>query len=311
VAKFKKPMLAVNETPDWDDVEWPMFASRKLDGMRAIVLRGKLLSRSMKEIPNVHLLGELDDMLEYSLRNEVVFDGELYSHEDTFQKIISVCRSKSHDVPDGLKFNAIDMLPLEQWDMDKPTITFRDSNKAMIKVFVRQNFKKAANIVQYRVASVGRAKEMLAGYLDTGYEGMMLRDPEQSYKHGRTTANENWLFKFKSWLEYDGKITGVIEGTEMIEGLKRKVGPTGHREPIFKKGERRKNGTFGKFVIELEDGTTTKCGNWKGLTNELRNEIWKNQDQYIGRWVRFKGQAVGVKDKPRISKDFEFRDDKD
>lgn len=304
-------MLAVHDVPEWDDVEWPKYASRKLDGMRAIIIKGKLLARSMKEIPNENLLGELDKLLEFSVDKEVVLDGELYSHDATFQKIISVCRSKSNPLPDDLKFNAIDMLPQAQWDMDKPTITFRDSNKAMIKAFVRNDFNRAANIVQYRVASVGRAKEKLAEYLEAGYEGMMLRDPDKSYKHGRTTLNENWLLKFKSWLDYDGKILEVVEGTEMIEGVERKVGPTGHREPVIKKGERRKNGTFGKFIVELEDGKTMGVGTWKGLTDEVRAEIWKNKDQYVGRWVRFKGQAVGIKDRPRIPKDLAFRDDKD
>ena len=50
MTKAFKPMLA--SPMELEHVRWPMYASVKLDGIRAVVRDGKLLSRSLKPIPN-------------------------------------------------------------------------------------------------------------------------------------------------------------------------------------------------------------------------------------------------------------------
>src|ERR1039457_3101524 len=47
-----KPMLAVNIKAE--AVHFPVFASAKLDGVRGVVIDGKLHSRSLKPVPNRH-----------------------------------------------------------------------------------------------------------------------------------------------------------------------------------------------------------------------------------------------------------------
>jgi DNA ligase-1 len=47
-----KPMLAA-KSPDLNKLPWPMLASCKLDGVRAIMRDGILVSRTLKPIPNL------------------------------------------------------------------------------------------------------------------------------------------------------------------------------------------------------------------------------------------------------------------
>lgn len=54
--KLLKPMLAVDAK---SDIRFPVYASPKLDGIRALIVNGKVMSRSMKEIPNEFIQQEL------------------------------------------------------------------------------------------------------------------------------------------------------------------------------------------------------------------------------------------------------------
>src|SRR5712691_7907552 len=47
-----KPMLALSKLPDFRMLKFPLLVSPKLDGIRASVQGGQLVSRSLKPIPN-------------------------------------------------------------------------------------------------------------------------------------------------------------------------------------------------------------------------------------------------------------------
>ena len=46
-----KPMLA-GKVKDLDKIDYPVYATPKLDGIRAVMIDGKLVSRNFKAIPN-------------------------------------------------------------------------------------------------------------------------------------------------------------------------------------------------------------------------------------------------------------------
>ena len=65
-----KPMLSAT-CDNIKELQYPLLASPKLDGVRAIVVNGVLMSRSLKPIPNAHVQGQFG-------RPELNFlDGEL------------------------------------------------------------------------------------------------------------------------------------------------------------------------------------------------------------------------------------------
>jgi hypothetical protein len=78
-----KPMLAPNEIPSDDFVasRLPLLASYKLDGIRATVQGGKLLSRTLKPIPNKFLqerFGNLPEGLDGELVQGLKQDNETF-----------------------------------------------------------------------------------------------------------------------------------------------------------------------------------------------------------------------------------------
>jgi len=59
-------------------------------------------------------------------------------------------------------------------------------------------------------------------------------------------------------------------------------------------------GTLGKFLVkDITTGVEFKVGTGDGLTLELRQEVWDNQEKYMGELIKYKFQKHGTKDKPR------------
>ena len=48
-------------------------------------------------------------------------------------------------------------------------------------------------------------------FLDAGFEGVMLRDPDGTYKFGRASVKENILLKVKKFLDAEGIVVGFKE----------------------------------------------------------------------------------------------------
>jgi DNA ligase-1 len=76
------------------------------------------------------------------------------------------------------------------------------------------------------------------------------------------------------------------------------------------------NGHLGKFVaIEIGDrpwkGRELKIGGAKGMTKEMRKEIWENKDKYLGKVVKYTFQPYGIKELPRLPIWVGFRDERD
>jgi DNA ligase-1 len=71
-------MLSAKTPDDFSIIQYPVGASFKLDGIRALIVNGKLVSRTFKPIRNRHIVSTLEAILPDGI------DGELLSGT-TFQ----------------------------------------------------------------------------------------------------------------------------------------------------------------------------------------------------------------------------------
>jgi len=309
-----KIMKAPTEIVDPQDLKYPLYASVKLDGVRCLIKDGKIFSASMREIENKQIHAALAPLKRHK---SWVFDGELYSHQVPFSTFTGNVRAHDRDPGDGWAYHIFDGMPLTDWG--NPThslgrrvlLTTERVNRVIRRLGVDCNI---CMVEHAPVSSAQSVASMMEDVVDQGYEGLILRNPNSLYKHGRATVNSGAMYKLKTWVDYDGVIIEVNEMMGIKDGVERSETPTGHLRPVHKQDDLEPKGTFGHFVVELDTppfvGERIICGSWQGLTHELRAEIWDNRDDYQGRWVRFKGQGTGAKDRPRIPKDLEFRDDK-
>jgi DNA ligase-1 len=141
-----------------------------------------------------------------------------------------------------------------------------------------------------------------------GYEGLMIRDPKGPYKQGRSTENEGWLLKMKRFLDAEGEVLEILEGSQNNNPAF--TDELGHTKRSTAKDGKVPNGTLGSFVVKnLQTGVVHKVGP-NGTMAECQ-QIWDNREQLIGKVLKFTFFPTGSVDKPRFPQFAGWRDASD
>jgi len=313
--KTFKPMLAENQQPELESLNFPQFCSRKMDGIRIIFYKGQILSRSLKEIPNKQLKQKFEDIRKYSEDNNCILDGEVYSPQLTFQQIISFTMTedfedkksikkfgKVMEIPEHLMFNCFDYL---RGQHDK-----RPFNQRIEDIYaIQRKFYGILNVVdQFEVNNKEELEDFFKQALELGYEGLILKNPNGEYKFGRTTLKENLMYKLKPFETFDAQITGVVQSTEVNDEAIKTINELGRSVTSKKIGERHLINKASAFFVNYE-GKELKVV--LAMTDPEKEAVWVNREKYIGKWIEYKGMLIGSKDVPRHPVMTRFREDKD
>ena len=65
-----KPLLAV--AADLEKIEFPVWATPKIDGIRCLKINGQVVSRNFKPIPNHHIRTTLEQILPDGIDGEII-----------------------------------------------------------------------------------------------------------------------------------------------------------------------------------------------------------------------------------------------
>lgn len=311
-----KPMLICNEQPDFNTIKYPCLVSTKLDGCRCIFINGKMLSRSLKEIPNKQLQEKFQPLKDFSLKHNIILDGEIYSHEMNFQEIISYVMTEDfNDKKNIKKFGEIKSIPyhLKFWCFDciieenynKP---FEQRYLDILRIFNNQFENLVVSIDQHIVSNFDVLKKRFELVLEKGFEGLVVKSHTGKYKCGRSTLKEEIAYKYKPFETFDAKIIDIIQGTEVNPNAEKSITELGYSKTSRKKDDR--------ILIEKASAFLVNYNEFQlkvsiALTDEEKEEIWKNKNVYIGKWIEYKGMLIGSKDVPRHPIFLRFRNDKD
>ena len=282
-----KPMLA----SPFDEalLKFPVLASPKLDGVRAIVRDGVVLSRALKPIPNKWVQQRFSH-LEH-------FDGELIvgasNHPDVLRTTTSgVMRVEGE--PD-VSFHVFDhvenhaRLYTVRYDLLE--------EDTEINVFV---------VPQHELMNTFELNAFEHEVLAEGYEGVMLRHPDAPYKFGRSTAREGYLLKVKRFHDAEFEIVGFEE--EMFNANEATTSELGRTKRSSHKANKIPKGRLGALVLKYGD-TTFNCGT--GFNDAERERIWAERDSYLGTLAKIKYFAHGIKDVPKLPSFLGIRDVRD
>lgn len=275
-----KPMLATNV--DLAKLEYPVYASRKLDGVRAIVHNNVAYSRNGKPIPNKHVQSLFKDLNG--------FDGELIvgspTAKDVFQQTTSGVMSIEGE-PDVHYY---------VFDVHNYSADF-ESRWIDTLVYLRTAEPKQTVVVdETLVADEQELLEYEQKVLAEGYEGVILRKPDAKYKHGRSTVKEGALLKLKRFSDAEAEIVGAeCLYTNTNEATTNALGYT---ERSTKKEGKVALDILGAFIVKNKEGVEFSIGS--GFNDEQRKEYWKDRYKLIGKTVKYKYFEVGIKDKPRF-----------
>jgi len=196
------PMLAHRFQDRKHDITFPAYIQPKLDGVRCLVHRVdnrniKYYSRMGKEYTTLDHL--TPDLLKVMGVGEV-WDGEVYSHDYTFQEMTSFVK-RAQDGSAFLEFYLFDIADTQS--------TFED------------RFKKLQNIKLSKTSPIRLVKTELIKseadiytkhneYVKDGYEGIIIRNKAGRYCFKNRSKD---LQKYKEFQDEEFEITGGYEGT--------------------------------------------------------------------------------------------------
>ncbi len=291
--KITKALLASAFDPD--KAKFPYAATPKVDGIRFLMIDGVAVSRSFKPIRNEYIHATLQANLPDGI------DGELTCGDNFQDSTSGIMRIKGE--PD-FKVWVFDYVDPENDEI----LPYSQRMKQIARLVVAQQWQGFRYEVLYpeMIESAEDVYTLQERWQSEGYEGVMLRDPEGTYKMGRASVKENILLKVKEFKDSEGVVTGFKEKMHNFNEPVRNI--FGHIERKGGQGGLEPAGVLGSFIIEWE-GQELKCGS--GLNDEQRKEIWDNQEKYVGKLVKFKYMSHGVKDLPRHPIFLGFRDPDD
>lgn len=293
-----KPMLAAKLPLDaqLDSSAFPLLASPKLDGIRALMFDGQLVSRTLKPIPNKYLQKKAVADLASGLDGELIVGDP--TAEDAFRKTSSGVMSQ--DGKPNVFFHVFDFfqvadLPfVRRFDMVQEHLDFLENGLGVDWIKLVEHIR------------IDRPEELLAyeeKCLALGYEGIMVRSLNGPYKFGRSTFKEGHLLKIK---RFEDSEAVVLEAIELMhnENEQTRDNLGGAARSNHKAGMRGGNVLGALKVRDIHTGVEFDIGS--GFTAEQRKWFWI--DKPIGRTVVYRFFPTGSKDKPRFPVFHGFRD---
>lgn len=289
-----KPMLAVQ--CDTDNIPFPVYASPKLDGIRAVVSGGVLLSRKLKPIPNNYT----QDLFGIPFLEGL--DGELCvgppNAKDLMQRTTSGVMS--HDGEPDVTFYVFDYWTDPAIPFSQRHTTIAHNAQSIMSTVPR------VKVLEQRLITHNDALLMYeAECLAKGYEGVMLRKHDSRYKYGRSTLREGVLLKLKRFSDGEAVVIGVEELMHNANELQ--SDEMGYAKRSNHQANLVPMGTLGSLVVrDVATGVEFSIGT--GYTAAHRAELWALRDTLPGMLVKYKHfDNAGVKVAPRFPVYLGFR----
>jgi ATP-dependent DNA ligase len=217
-------------------IPFPAFVQRKYDGIRCIArtdhLKNVILeSRKGVKFPHIahiefllKLFFEQAGLLlqgrsgEMSPPTTLYFDGELYCDSLPFETINGCVRlTKVITEEERANINKLQYHIYDCYMQDKPNASFKQRTAFLKEVFdkVREEdaLRTSANMIceveTEVVANLKEIKTKHAQYVESGFEGIMIRDPSGIYEPNKRSK---YLQKYKEFMEEEFEIVGFHDG---------------------------------------------------------------------------------------------------
>lgn len=251
-------MLAKKYEDYAEKIEGKEFiVTTKLDGVRAVIMKDyngsiKIMSRQGKVFEDFI---EIEEEVQH-LPSGYAYDGEFLAVNDKglnskelYKATTKITNKKG--AKKGVEFHCFDMMPLNDFREGKSTIPCLE-RKQMTMTMESLNFRllKAVPIL-YIGNDVTVIKEYLDDAIVNGQEGVMVNLAYAPYECKRS-AN---ILKVKQMYTMDLKVIG------------------------FEKGDGKFSNSLGRMNVDYK-GNIVGVGS--GFSEEMRDEIWNNQEKYLG-----------------------------
>lgn len=301
--KIQKPQLA--EDALLEEVRFPVWVQPKIDGVRALNLRGRLTGRSLDEFKGYGI----SDF--FSVRKFQWIDGEmtLGNKPNCTNRLCSLTTGAM-----GRFKGETQMADLHWWVFDylaDPSLPYR-LRYHLLTLKLQELQHPRIHLVPYQeVRNAEELKRCIAEYAEAGYEGTIIRNPEAPVKEGRATRKGQELWRVKPWADAEMLVTGITEGSKNVnEAKKNNLGRTERSSAAAGLIPNGQVGSIqGVLLADFTDPISGKLLFRKGLpvtvgSGEMSVEeaihYFNNPGEIVGHVVKFKHMTHGVKEQPRF-----------
>jgi len=263
---FRKHMLAkqadkvkqstIDKLPYW-------YASRKIDGLRAsFYWDGKRIRSASRGGKDYDLalkhFTENEKFIEYFKNHpNNVLDGELYKHGKSLQQISGAARLEKNAYDcDWLQYYVYDIMTPKKPFKERLLDIIELAKELHVGFDPYHEFKEGdlqiQIVPQVKVSGYDNIIKLHNKYVEEGWEGVVVRDPNATYKFG---ARGNQMIKFKMYKDDCFIVTGIEPGLRGSEDM--------------------------VFILETKDGKQFKA---KPLGDRsVKEEYWNNFE------IKYKG----------------------
>jgi len=268
-----------------EKLAYPMVGSAKLDGFRCVVL-DQPYTASMKPFANRFVREELSRPEYIGLDGEIVVGAP--NSPNTFHNTSGPIR-RFEGTPD-FKFYVFDRIINRDATYYDRWLNNLPKSEDRIVVLEQRVLKNPDDVLAYE-----------AEMLEIGFEGAMIRSLTGRYKEGRCTFNEMNIFKRKPFVDTEAIIMDIEEAMQNLN--EKTINELGLTKRAQNKENKIPKGTLGSFVLWSslwKKPFRAACG--EGFTDQIKQEIWENRQDYLGKVVTIKYQKYGSWKAPRMPK---------
>lgn len=298
-----KPMLAKDAV--LEKLRFPLIGQIKYDGIRAVVRDGRLVTRTLKEVPNREVFEALSRSEFEGLDGEIIVGSP--EAPGCMQATSSFVMAPNRTGADW-HFYVFD-------DFSDPTLPYTERAARLESRYEDLGMQDISAgplplrlVPSYPLADADALEAFEAEALAEGHEGVMVRDPAGDYKFGRSYPKDGRLLKIKRFIDFEAEVIGVYE--RMHNANEAKTNLLGRTERSTAKDGLVPMGDLGGLVlralngpcegIEFRCGTGFSAGDRKFLWDEYVALAPIELSTLIGKTAKIKSFPVGVKDKPRF-----------
>jgi DNA ligase 1 len=269
--RFFEPMLAHKYLDYKDNVTFPMLVSPKIDGCRMIAKADGLWTRNGKPYNSCpHITTILKPI--FDKHPNWVIDGEIYSHDVPFEKVVSLVKRTKPDEQDLIDSEKLIQYWIFDGIVDDKTLGFEERFK-LLKDEIAKLIGKSKSIKFVDAKEIKSAEELESShdkFVADGFEGAMIRIIGSPYENKRSKN----LLKYKKFLDEEFEIVSIDEG----------------------RGSR--SGMAGMITLKMKNGKTFGAGIRGG--EEYYKELLKDKKKYIGKLATIRYQNLSEEGIPRF-----------
>jgi len=270
-SKFFITMLAHKYIDYKDTLSFPLIVSPKIDGCRMVARKDGLWTRNGKKYVSCPHIEKILKPL-FEKHPNWIIDGEVYSHNVNFEKVISLVKKTKPTKEDLIESEKLVQYWIFDGVIDDPTTNFKERFKTIkseLKTMIGKN-KNLEFVETKEVNSHNEIEKSHDEYVAKGFEGAIIRVINSKYENKRSKN----LLKFKKFFDEEFEIVNVLEG---LGG---------------------RSGMAGKLVLKTKDNKTFGAGIRGDF--EYYKELLKNKNKLVGKLATIRYQNLSEEGIPRF-----------